>query len=178
MGEDRVRCYRVCDRRYPFLWATREQPPGRWHDSGEGPCHYLATTPKGAWAEAVRHSGITDEDDLEDLELALWEVRVIPPVDVPTLDEATMTGGEWSYAACRAEARRRRAAGSVGFVAPSAAVLSGRAEVYAVGTGGQYVTEHVPTGTIVLFGAPDDLVGIPSAEGHPDPTILDDVRSL
>ena len=173
-----VLCFRACDRRYPFLWATSAQPPARWHGAGEGPCHYLATTPKGAWAEVVRHEGISDADDLADLELALWVVEAPRPVATPTLESATLTGDASSYPACRAEARRLRASGASGLIAPSAAVLSGVAERYSVDVGGQYVTGTVVTETVVLFGSPTGLVGVPAGEGCPAPGILSDVRPL
>ena len=54
--------YRHADPRFPFLWESSEQPPARWHDSNEGPVHYFADTPDGAWAEFLRHEGITSED--------------------------------------------------------------------------------------------------------------------
>jgi RES domain-containing protein len=172
----RARCYRACDRRYPFLWASADQPPGRWHDSGEGPCHYLATTAKGAWAEILRHEEITELEDLLDLELSLWDVETPQPTEIPRLDHDTLTGDKTSYPACRAEARRLRANAAIGLRTPSAAALSGQAERYTVDTSGSYSVGTMPTETLVLFGLPSDLVGMPLAEGHPEPTILDDVR--
>ena len=53
--------YRHADARFPFLWESADQPPARWHGSGEGPVQYFADTPDGAWAEFVRHEGITEE---------------------------------------------------------------------------------------------------------------------
>jgi RES domain-containing protein len=174
----RVRCYRACDRRYPFLWDNSDQPPGRWHDAGEGPCHYLATTAKGAWAEILRHEHITELEDLLDVELSLWEVDMPQPTEVPILDEDILTGNETSYAACRDEARRLRAEGAIGLRAPSAAVLSGQAERYGVDTTGAHEVGRSPTETMVVFGTPNALVGMPAAEGHPEPTILRDIRHL
>ena len=43
---------------------------------------------------------------------------------------------------------------------------------------GAHIAGRVATETIVVFGAPTDLVGMPLAEGHPDPSILGDVRYL
>ncbi len=37
--------YRHADPRFPFLWESNAQPPGRWHGIGEGPVQYLADTP-------------------------------------------------------------------------------------------------------------------------------------
>ena len=55
--------FRQTDHRYPFLWESAEQPPGRWHGAGEGPAHYCADTPDGAWAEFLRHEEIGDAAD-------------------------------------------------------------------------------------------------------------------
>ena len=46
--------FRVCDRRYPFLWHTAGQKAGRWNRAGDQPVHYFATTPTVAWAECAR----------------------------------------------------------------------------------------------------------------------------
>ncbi len=174
----RARGFRVCDRRFPFLWATADQPSARWHDVGEGPCHYLATTPKGACAEVLRHEHITDLEDLLDLELSLWAVDAPAPEGVPRLAGDVLIGDESSYPACRAEARRLQAAGAKGLTAPSAAVLSGEAEQFTVSASGVLTSGRAKTETFVLFAAPLGLVGMPLAEGHPEPSVLGDVRYL
>ncbi len=56
--------FRQCDSRWPFLWESAEQPGARWNAPGEGPVHYFADTPDGAWAEFIRHEEITDPVDL------------------------------------------------------------------------------------------------------------------
>ena len=126
--------------------------------------------------EILRHEQVTELEDLLDLERALWEVVVPDPAFRPRLDEATLTGDKSTYPACRAEARRLRGAGASGLVAPSAAVRSGRAERYGVDQRGEQVVDEVVTETVVIFGPPIDLVGMPIGEGHPDPTFLADVR--
>jgi hypothetical protein len=174
----RARCYRACDARFPFLWTAADQPPGRWHAAGEGPCHYLATSAKGAWAEVLRHEGITDVEDLVDLERALWEVEGPLPTATPDLGETTLTGGEDSYPACQAASRALRASGQVGLIAPSAAVLSGTAERMVVSPeDGVHIVGHIASYVVVLF-ASAALVGMSVAEGHPEPGILQDIRHL
>ena len=71
--------FRHADIRLPFLWEGPDQPPGRWHGEGEGPVHYFADTPDGAWAEFLRHEGITDPDDLDTVRRALWAVELGAP---------------------------------------------------------------------------------------------------
>ena len=68
--------YRHCDRRFPFLWSDSSQPPARWHSLGEGPANYFADTPVGAWAEFIRHEGITEEADLASVDRSLWAVEI------------------------------------------------------------------------------------------------------
>ena len=173
-----MRCYRACDRRFPFLWTDASQAPGRWHGAGEGPCHYLSTTAKGAWAEILRHGAIDELEDLLDLELVMWELEVPVPTGRPELSSDVLTGGTSSYPACRDEARRLREAGHGSLSAPSAALVSGEAEYFGVVGGTQVVRGIVPSQTFAFFGVPDALVGMPAAEGHPDPDVLDDVRPL
>src|SRR5258708_9255911 len=101
--------YRHADPRFPFLWESSDQPPGRWHNAGDGQVHYCADTPDGAWAEFLRHESITSIDELENVRRALWAIDV-PEADFvsPDLTKAALTGGLDSYAACRSAARRLR----------------------------------------------------------------------
>ncbi len=120
--------FRHGDARLPFLWETADQPSARWHDEGEGPTHYLADTPDGAWAELIRHEEIKPADDLASLVRALWAIELPDdPLEHPRLPVETLKGGRDTYAACRAEARRLRDAGSAGFICPSAALRAGAA---------------------------------------------------
>ena len=160
------------------MWATSDQPPGRWHDTGEGPCHYLSNSAKAAWAEIVRHEGITNVEDLGTLLLTLWEVEVPDVFITPPLGNENLTGSTTSYPLCREVARRVKADGVIGLRAPSAAVLSGEVEVFACSSQVEYVIRRVPAESLTLFGQPDDLQAMPDAEGHPDPTVLNDVRYL
>lgn len=54
--------YRNSDPRYWQLSVLSTQPAARWHGTGEGPAHYFADTPTGAWAEFLRHEEITDAE--------------------------------------------------------------------------------------------------------------------
>jgi hypothetical protein len=108
----------------------------------------------------------------------MWEMQVTPPTVAPVLDLAILVGDESSYPACQEEARRIRAAGHNSLRAPSAALLSGQAETYAVAGGAQIVTSAVESETFAFFGPPDGISAMPLAEGHPDPAVLADVRHL
>jgi hypothetical protein len=171
-----VACFRVCDQRFPFLWASSAQPAARWHDDGEGPCHYLGSAPKVAWAEVVRHEEIRDVDDLDDLDCAIWLVGVVPPVVVPVLAHAVLTGDRTTYPACRAEAQRLRAAGHRGLTSPSAAVVSEQAESFGVDAAGQYVTGTSPAEVVVIWEDTPPLEGAPVGHGTADSSVLADVR--
>lgn len=171
--------YRHADPRYPFLWESAGQPAARWHDEGEGPAHYLASTPDAAWAELLRHEEITDAADLETIQRAMWAVEVphamLPEVRLPL---RTLRGGARTYAACRREARRLRSVGAPGIRARSAAVISTTGSGHRVDDGlraGPRRDEEV----IVLFGRRPDLVGWAAcAVGRPRPDLLRRVRHI
>ena len=79
--------FRQVDARYPHLWETAAQRPGRWHATGEGPAHYFADTPDGAWAELLRHRrDITTLEDLADCPAT--DVRAIDMGDARTANLA------------------------------------------------------------------------------------------
>ncbi len=172
--------YRRCRAADPFLWETPDQPPGRWHDAGEGPAHYFADTPDGAWAEFLRHEHITDPEDLAGIREAVWAVEL--PEDLrlarPSLPEATLTGDAASYPACRAEARRLRAAGARGLRTTSAALLPRGATGWRVEAG---LHEAAPRDgeVLVLYGRRPTLTGWRAcAEGRPAAHLLERVRYL
>lgn len=171
--------FRQCDRRWPFLWESVEQPPGRWHGPGEGPVQYLSDTPDGAWAEFIRHEEITDEEDLAGVSRALWAVSVRDPSGAaPALPVETMTGGLDTYPDCQAEARRLRGAGVAALDAPSAALEPGTA-------GGRVVDAGLRDGppadgrVVVLFGRRPDVTGwLAVDDGRPPRGLVDRVRPL
>src|SRR5436853_3499817 len=108
--------FRQVDARYPFLWEDASQPPGRWHGDGEGPVHYFADTPDGAWAEFLRHEEIREPEDLNGIRRALWAVEVPDPGEARAeLPEIILFGGIEAYTACQAEAARLRSLGIVEF---------------------------------------------------------------
>jgi hypothetical protein len=170
--------FRHAHRAYPFLWEGSGQPEGRWNRLGQGPTHYLADTPDGAWAEFLRHEEITDPIDLEGVERAIWAVELSDlPTSVPNLNPTRLVGGRDSYSACQEEADRIRATGDVGLAAPSAALQS-------LGAGGRRVESGLQPGpprdgtVFVLFGARPDLVGWLAALGRPTAGLLTRVRYL
>ena len=115
--------FRHADPRFPFLWEGANEPPARWHAMGEGPVHYFAETADGAWAEFLRHGGITDPADLVGVGRSIWAIALPRlPRTRPSLAGAVLAGDESSYDACRREARRLRARGARGLIAPSAAI--------------------------------------------------------
>jgi hypothetical protein len=168
--------FRQCDPRFPLLWEGSSQPAGRWHADGEGPAHYFADTPDGAWAEFLRHEEITDPADLATIRRAIWAIDVgeapAVRVDVPAgaIEGAAPRSG---YDACQAAARQQRAAGHQRLDVPSAALLPGGARGRRVEDGGDTAPRdgHV----VVLFGDPRELKlqGWPAAvAGAPSPDLL------
>lgn len=173
--------FRHCDRRFPFLWEAASQPAARWHGHGEGPAQYFADTPSGAWAEFLRHEGITDQADLPGVERALWAVEV--PVDIlrlgtPKLPPPVTLGNSTTYPQCQVEAQRLRQAGAQGLQSTSAALLPGGAAGWRVDGGEQDAAAR--DGRIyVIFGRQPDFVGWPVVEeGRPPARLLPRVRSL
>jgi hypothetical protein len=174
-----VICYRNADRDVPFFWESNAQPPARWHGPGEGPAHYLATTPDAAWAEFLRHNEITDPADLAGVERAMWAVEIPDdePLVSPRLGRPTLLGGRDAYPRCQREAARLRAGGATGLRAPSAALRTGAS--------GWRTQEGLRPGplrraeTIVLYGARPEIVGWAAcAVGRPRDDLLPRVRHL
>lgn len=172
--------YRHADPRFPFLWEHADQPPARWHDAGEGPVQYFADTPDGAWAEFLRHEGITEESELVNVRRALWAVAAPDGLiaEEPRLSRTVLTGGLDTYKECRREARRLRNNGARALRVTSAALLPGGARGWRVDGGLQPAAER--DGTIfVIFGAGPDLVGWMAAfAARPRSDLLPKVRQL
>src|SRR5438270_749917 len=145
--------YRHADPRFPFLWESADQPPARWHGPGEGPVQYFADTPDGAWAEFVRHEGITEESELANVRRALWAVEVPDdlPAETPRLAGALLTGGFDTYEECRTETRRLRSNGAAAMRVTSAALLPGCARGWKVDGGLQPAAERDGT-VLAVFG--------------------------
>jgi len=169
--------FRQTDARYPFLWESANQPAGRWHSDGEGPAHYFADTPAGAWAEFLRHEEITDPDDLHTIRRQIWAVDVGDEPATPVqLRIADLTGGPETYARCQQEAHRLRKRGARRLVAPSAALVPGGAQGTIVRNGPRPAPSR-DGNVIVLFEAPHTLVGWVVADvAQPSAEMLGHVR--
>lgn len=170
--------FRQADPRYPFLWSDASQPPARWHGEGEGPVHYLADTPDGAWAELLRHEEIEDPDDAATLRRALWAIDIGDDAPRPVnLPMSALTGGIDTYRTCQEYARRVRARGARRIVAPSAALVPGGAAGRQVSGGVERSPEAQTGRVIVIFDRPDGLIGWRAVErGAPPPDLLPRVR--
>lgn len=169
--------FRQADARYPFLWEDAAQPEGRWHAAGDGPAHYFADTPHGAWAEFLRHEEITDADDLATIRRQIWAVDIgDTPAEAVHLPADVLTGGLDTYPRCQATARQLRAGGVRRLVAPSAALISGGAAGVVV-EGGPHAAAPQDGRVVVIFGPPRDIVGwIVAGDAHPTEDVLARVR--
>jgi hypothetical protein len=172
--------FRQADPRYSFLWSDVSQPAARWHGDGEGPAHYFADTPDGAWAELLRHEEITDPADAATVQRALWAVEIEDePFKEVSLPASVMTGGRDTYGRCQDHARRLRARGARRLAAPSAALLPGAASGREIAGGTERATEPRDGRVLVVFGAPDGIVGWKAVErSAPPPDVLSRVRHL
>jgi hypothetical protein len=170
--------FRQADPRYPFLWTGDLQPAARWHADGEGPAHYFADTPAGAWAELLRHEEITDPDDAATVRRALWAIDVgDEPFKKVSLPVSALTGGRDSYRVCQDRARRLRARGATRLLAPSAALVAGGAAGREVADGAERDSTPRDGRVLILFGAPANVVGWKAVErGAPPADLLPRVR--
>lgn len=141
---------------------------------------YLCDTPDGAWAEFLRHEGITSEDELENVARTLWAVEVPDALQVvsPAIPEDLATGGAQTYPACRAQARALRRGGAENLKVRSAALTPGAANGWRVAAGLR--AGHSRDGYVyVIFGARPGWTGWrASAAGRPGPELLGRVRPL
>jgi RES domain len=172
--------YRHSDPRFPFLWESEHQPPARWHGAGEGPVQYFADTPDGAWAEFLRHEGITEKSEIANVRRAFWAVELPDelPAAAPRLPQRVLTGGLATYRRCQREARRLRAKGAQALRAPSAALLPGSAHGWKV-DGGLQRAAGGDGAVLVVFGLRPDFVGwIAAFAGRPREDLLARVRQL
>jgi hypothetical protein len=169
--------FRHADPRFPFLWETASQPPARWHGPGEGPVHYLADTPDGAWAELLRHEEIRDLEDLAGIRRAIWAIEVPdPPATSAGLPATDLLGDAGTYPSCRQEAARLRDSGLPGFRTISAALLPGDARGWIVQDGLRPGADRDGV-VFVLFGRRPDLLGWPvTLTGQPPDYLLSRVR--
>jgi RES domain len=174
--------FRQCDARCPLLWDDASQPEGRWHGAGEGPAHYFADTPDGAWADFLRHEEIRDPADLVTIRRAIWVVDLGDgPAVTPEVSPAVARGDRSTYAACQEAARRLRAAGHRRLRVPAAALQPDGARGHRL-DGGESPASSPPSspssqngGTLfVLFGDPAELglVGWPAAVDAAPPRAL------
>lgn len=170
--------YRHTDRRFAFLWESAAQPAGRWHATGDGPCHYFADTPDGAWAEFLRHEEITAAEDLETIDRALWAAE-LPEHEYaePSVPEATLTGALDTYEECQAEAQRLLALGATGVIASSAALKPGGAAGWRV-EGGLQRGPSRDGKVLVLFGPRPQVLAWRAAVGRPSADLLPWVNHL
>lgn len=172
--------FRNADSRFPFLHQTADQPAARWHGPGEGPAHYVADTPDGAWAEFLRHEEITDPTDLDGVARSMWAIEVDDAelAAAACIDVPEMLGGLESYEPCQELARRQRSAGAQAIAAPSAALRSGGAR--GERTDGVLVAGQDRNGAVwVLYGRRPDLRAWRVVQaGRPPERVLSLVRRL
>ena len=174
--------FRHADPRFPFLWESADQPPARWHGPGEGPVQYFADTPNGAWAEFLRHEGITTTSELVNVQRALWAIDLPEDfssrVQPPRLPKSVLTGGIENYKSCRQEANRLRLRGAKALRAPSAALLPGGARGWNVDGGLRMAAEREGV-VFAVFGRQPGLVGwLAAFLARPPDHLLARVRHL
>jgi len=170
--------FRQVDARHPFLWDDDRQPAGRWHADGEGPAHYFADTPDGAWAEFLRHEEITDPQDLPTIRRQMWAVEIgEPPMQPVDLPGSVLTGGPDTYARCQRHAATLRRSGATCLVARTAALVDGGARGVRIVRGREEADVPRDGRVVVLFGPVDALVGwIAAVDARPAADLLSRVH--
>jgi RES domain len=173
--------FRNADSRYGFTREDLAQPPARWHGPGDGPVQYMALTPEGAWAEFLRHEGITEVDDLQGVTRRVWAIEVpdelIEQAATVDLPDATLLGGEDTYPECQEKARTLRDARAAAIRVPSAA-LEHAGGYKSTGSG---LTDGDPRDAenIIVFGSGADWTGwMCHHVATADPHLLARVRPL
>jgi RES domain len=121
---------------------------------------YFADTPDGAWAEFLRHEGITKETEVVNVRRAMWAIEAPDdlPAAAPRLSASVLTGGIATYEECRKAARRLRAKGAKALRAPSAALRTGGASGCKVDGGLQPAFDRDGI-VLAIFGPRPDFVG-------------------
>lgn len=178
--------FRVCDRRYPFLWTKPGQSAGRWNRAGDQPVHYLASTPTVAWAEWIRQQEIHEPGDLAGVAAALWAVLIPESWNGPELPEVPLplqtvlgTTADAQTARLQLVAQLKRQ-GAQGLLAPSAALHQSHNTLpctRVLADGEQTATLAMPAQVILLWCQAELLPGwccVP--EGRPGPELLPLVR--
>lgn len=178
--------FRVCDRRYSFLWQSAGQRAGRWNRDGDEPVHYLANTPTVAWAEWIRHQEIEDPADLKGVAASLWAVLIpdhwseqdLQPVNLPM--ELVLGTTPEAAGARLALVDQLKAQGAQGLLAPSAA-LHHSDQVLPCSRvrdrSNQADQLLMPAHILLLWCAAEQLPGwCCVSEGRPEPELLPLVR--
>ncbi len=151
--------------------------------AGTGPVKgQLSTLPirRMAWAEFLRHEGITEESELINVCRPLWAIEVPDDLapETPRLPQAVLTGGIETYEACQKEARRLRAKGTKALRAPAPGLLPGGARGWKVDGGLQPAAGRDGV-VLAVFGPRPDAVGWTAAfPGRPRSDLLTRVRHL
>ena len=177
--------FRVCDRRYPFLWSKPGQPGGRWNRPGDPPLHYLASSPLVAWADWLRHQEIQDPEDLEGVAAALWAVLIppdwgwerLPLVDLP--ETVVLAEGAKALDQRRAAITLLQRQDAQGLQAPTAALIQRRSHPCRRCDDGLEAPAELaePPLVFVLWCPAETLLGCPCVkEGRPWPDLLPLVR--
>ncbi|WP_320668486.1 RES family NAD+ phosphorylase [Patulibacter defluvii] len=171
---------------YDVAWCAGPNfSPGRWHDEHSPPTQYLSLSAAGAWAEMVRHFGLTDPADAADARFRLWRgwMELADVADLTAAGACERHGlpagalGSDDHQVCQLESHRLRGLGFEAVLSPSAA-LSGETNLVVWGARRPIAwrrvstTEVEPVKPAFRSDIPTELVAI----GGPDPGLVPYVR--
>lgn len=114
------------------LWALHNRSPARFNYAGQGQTQYLALHPLTPWAEIGRNQERVSANELSELRLPVWALRIILDVNPERIGFAEAASWGLSaeelvaddHSACRrlAEQLRTDAAAPKAIIVPSAAL--------------------------------------------------------
>lgn len=171
-----IRAYRHAAWDTP-LWVEPNRRAGRFNEAGEGETQYLSLHPLGPWAELLRAEDLREPEEIEQLRVPLWALRVFVDeagplqIDFDNADEWDLKPEDLvsdDHTACRRLASEIRAAPGAPqtLIVPSAA-LPGTENLVILG----------PRVRVRFMARPLDEVDLPLSlvvdEGHPPRGLAD-----
>ena len=177
--------FRVCDRRFPFLWSGPGQRSGRWNQQVDEPVHNLASSPLVAWAEWLRVQEISEPEDIDGVAAALgamvipesWSDAELPELDLPI--EAVLVTDAEAWQRRQQAIKHHKAKGALGLRAGSAAMQSPFTHPCRRCSDGVEADDslHKPPQVFVLWCAAKQLAGWACGKtGRPSAELLPFVR--
>jgi RES domain-containing protein len=176
--------YRCADYDTP-VWSRPNDLSGRWHTADRRTsAQYWSYSPLTAWAERLRATGVTDENDVVEIRGQLWVGQVSFTAIANLTDQAWL---DWlhvtaealiedNHDGCRRIGALLRERGASGLIAPSAAKPDGlNLVIFKRLVRGDW--HERPEGSPADLRFPEQVIPVrPAAIGYPPPGLVHGVR--